>query len=116
MYTLSERPAEGERLAESKGKETNGKSTGYFEGIRYGIRDRLSAERHRATESPWWSERGKASYMVKGGRCVRRKDRETCLMQKVEPVIDVIRKERYMERHTGEPCAVKVASTVRRGL
>ena len=36
-------------------------------------------------------------------------------MQKVEPVLDVIQKERQMERHTGEPCAVKAASTVRRG-
>ena len=35
-------------------------------------------------------------------------------MQKVEPVLDVIQKERQMERHTGEPCAEKVASTVRR--
>ena len=52
IYTLSERPAEGERLAESEGKETNGESKGYFAGIRYGIRDCLRAERHRATESP----------------------------------------------------------------
>ena len=36
-------------------------------------------------------------------------------MQKVEPVLDVIHQERQMERHTGEPCAVKVASTVRKG-
>ena len=53
--------------------------------------------------------------MAKGDRCVRQKDRETCVMQKVEPVLDVIQKERQMERHTGEPCAVKAASTVRRG-
>ncbi len=33
MYTLSERPAEGERLAESKGQQTNGKSEGYFQGF-----------------------------------------------------------------------------------
>ena len=36
-------------------------------------------------------------------------------MQKVENVLEVIQKERYMARHTGEPCAVKAASTVRRG-
>lgn len=52
MYTLSERPAEGERLAESEGKGTNGEAKGYFAGIRYGIRDCLRVKRHRATESP----------------------------------------------------------------
>ena len=36
---------------------------------------------------------GKASYMAKGGRCVRHKDRETCVMQKVEPLPGVIQKE-----------------------
>ena len=34
MFTPSERPAEGERLAESKGKETNGEPKGYDPGIR----------------------------------------------------------------------------------
>lgn len=38
ICTLSGRPAEGERLAASKGKETNGASKGYYPGIRYGIR------------------------------------------------------------------------------
>ena len=48
MYTLSVLPAEGEQLAESKNKETNGESKGYYyTGISYGIRDCLSAERHK---------------------------------------------------------------------
>ena len=36
--------------------------------------------------------------------------------KRVEPELAVIQKERQMERHTGEPCAVKIASTVRRGV
>ena len=52
MYTLLERPAEGERLAESKGKETNGKLRDelLYREVFYSLREvRVLTECYRRT-------------------------------------------------------------------